>query len=883
MGRRGGCPAPLCLLFLLLQVGHRLCERAAPCQPGFTAETFALTVPQDSVAAGWALGRVSFVDCGEQQRAVYLSDDMRFKVSGDGVVSATRPLLLQRREITFSVHTWDAEGKKHSARVSLRRRRQHHHRRRHHHQQQDVALDVLTFPAPGRGLHRQKRDWVIPPINCPENERGPFPKKLVQIKSNKDKETKVFYSITGQGADTPPVGVFTIERETGWLEVTKPLDREEMDKYVLFSHAVSANGQPVEDPMEIIITVTDQNDNRPIFTKQVFIGYIEENAKPGTSVMTVNATDADDGVNVNNGIIGYSILSEEPKSAQQMFTIDPEKGIISVIGTGLDRETTPNYTLIIQAADQEGNGLTNTATAIVEVTDANDNPPVFNPTMYEGTVNENEVGVVVARLYVTDQDMQGSPAWQAVYRIKSGDQDGDFSITTDPKTNDGILKTAKGLDYETRSRYKLVVTVENAIPFTVSLPLSTASVLVVVGDMNEAPVFVPPVKRVEVMEDLPLGHEVTSYTAQDPDRDQRQKITYRMGSDPAGWLAIDPENGIVTVAQPLDRESVHAINSTYKAIVLAVDSGLPDATGTGTLLLLLQDVNDNGPMPEPRIFDICNQKPEEQMLSIVDKDLPPNTYPFQAALEHGSSANWTVKVTGQDTLVLSLVKELDPGEYSVFLRLTDGQGKGQVTPVKAQVCDCEGPAKNCERRAFIASGLGVPAILGILGGILALLILLLLLLLFARRRKVVKEPLLPPEDDMRDNVYHYDEEGGGEEDQDYDLSQLHRGLDARPEVIRNDVAPPLMAAPQYRPRPANPDEIGNFIDENLKAADTDPTAPPYDSLLVFDYEGSGSEATSLSSLNSSASDCDQDYDYLNDWGSRFKKLADLYGGGEEDD
>lgn len=62
---------------------------------------------------------------------------------------------------------------------------------------------------------------------------------------------------------------------------------------------------------------------------------------------------------------------------------------------------------------------------------------------YEGTVNENEVGVVVARLHVTDQDMQGSPAWRAVYRIKSGDQNGDFSITTDPKTNDGILKTAK--------------------------------------------------------------------------------------------------------------------------------------------------------------------------------------------------------------------------------------------------------------------------------------------------------------------------------------------------------------------------------------------------------------------------------------------------------
>ncbi|NXG36491.1 CADH1 protein, partial [Dromaius novaehollandiae] len=779
---------------------------------------------------------VSFADCAGQRRAALTTDDTRFRVRADGIVSAKRPLQLHGREIAFSVHARDAAGGKHSARVTLGRRRRHRHH--HHRHPTDAAPAVLVFPESGGGLRRRKRDWVIPPINCPENERGPFPKKLVQIKSNKDKETKVFYSITGQGADSPPVGVFTIERETGWLEVTKPLDREEIDRYMLFSHAVSANGQPVEDPMEILITVTDQNDNRPVFTKQVFVGYIEEGAKPGTSVMTVNATDADDGVNVDNGIINYSILSQEPP--HQMFTIDPEKGIISVIATGLDRESTPNYTLIIQAADQEGKGLTNTATAIIEVTDANDNTPIFDPTVYEGTVEENKAGVVVARLKVKDLDRQGSPAWRAVYHIKSGDPDNDFSITTDPQTNNGILRTAKGLDYEMKNRYDLVVGVENEVPLTVSLPTSTASVLVIVRDVNEAPIFMPPVKRVEVSEDLPVGQEVTSYTAQDPDKDQQQKITPR-------------------------------------------SAGVPDATGTGTLLLVLQDVNDNGPTPEPRFFDICNRQPEEQTLTIVDNDLPPNTYPFQAALEHGSSTNWTVKVTGQDVLVLKLVKELEPGEYNIFLKLMDSQGKAQVTSVKAQVCECEGAAKNCERRAFVAGGLGVPAILGILGGILALLILLLLLLLFARRTKVVKEPLLPPEDDMRDNVYYYDEEGGGEEDQDYDLSQLHRGLDSRPEVIRNDVAPPLMAAPQYRPRPANPDEIGNFIDENLKAADTDPTAPPYDSLLVFDYEGSGSEATSLSSLNSSASDRDQDYDYLNEWGNRFKKLADLYGGGEEDD
>nr|XP_042133563.1 cadherin-1 isoform X3 [Peromyscus maniculatus bairdii] len=832
----------------------------------------------------WHFGTVKFEGCTGRPRTAYFSEDSRFKVATDGVITLSRPLKLHKLETSFLVHAWDSTHRKLSTRVILKSVGHHQHRHHHHDPSSGSQPQVLTFPSSHQGHRRQKRDWVIPPISCPENEKGPFPKKLVQIKSNRDKETKVYYSITGQGADRPPVGVFTIERESGWLKVTEPLDREHIANYTLFSHAVSSNGQAVEDPMEIVITVTDQNDNKPEFIKEVFEGTVTEGALPGTSVMQVSATDADDDVNTYNAAIAYTIVSQDPELPHpNMFTVNRDTGVISVVTSGLDRESYPVYTLVVQAADLQGEGLSTTAKAVITVVDINDNAPIFNPSTYVGQVSENEANAVITTLKVTDNDAPHTPAWEAVYTIIN-DPEQQFVVITDPTTNDGILKTAKGLDFEAKQQYILHVTVANVAPFEGTLVPSTATVTVDVLDLNEAPIFVPAEKRVEVPEDFGVGQEITSYTAREPDIFMEQKITYRIWRDTANWLEINPETGAISTRAEMDREnSEHVKNSTYTALIIATDDGSPIATGTGTLLLVLSDVNDNAPIPEPRNMQFCQRNPQPHVINIIDPDLPPNTSPFTAELTHGASVNWTIEYNdpAQESLILKPKKALELGDYKINLKLMDNQNKDQVTTLDIVVCDCEGTVNNCMRAGYVEAGLQVPAILGILGGILALLILILLLLLFLRRRTVVKEPLLPPDDDTRDNVYYYDEEGGGEEDQDFDLSQLHRGLDARPEVTRNDVAPTLLR-PQYRPRPANPDEIGNFIDENLKAADSDPTAPPYDSLLVFDYEGSGSEAASLSSLNSSESDQDQDYDYLNEWGNRFKKLADMYGGGEDD-
>ncbi|NXS68388.1 CADHK protein, partial [Pandion haliaetus] len=625
----------------------------------------------------------------------------------------------------------------------------------------------------------------------------PPPRVSSQIKSNRDRDTKIFYSITGQGADAPPEGIFTIEKESGWMKVTQPLDRERIDKYHLFSHAVSENGKPVEEPMEIIVTVTDQNDNKPQFTQEVFRGSVPEGALPGTSVMQVTATDADDAVETYNGVIAYSILSQEPREPHpHMFTVNRATGTLSVIASGLDRERVREYTLTVQAADLDGEGLTTTALAVIEIVDVNDNAPEFDPKMVtwgpprSGTLSLQASARRAAALTVALHSQAASAPPRCVAPSVSAPSLPTVGCCPSPPLS-------QGLDYEAKKQFVLHVAVTNEDPFAVKLPTATATVTVNVEDVNEAPVFDPLVRLARVPEDVPPGQTLASCTAQDPDKAQGQRIKYLVGHDPAGWLAVHPENGLVTARDHLDRESPFAKNSTYAAVLLAVDDGSPPATGTGTLLLTLLDVNDHGPEADPRDITVCNRSPQPQVLTVTDRDLPPNTGPFRAELSHGSGDSWAVEAGDRDdTVTLRLVAPLEPDLYSVYLRLLDRPGKAQLTVITARVCDCEGPAQSCPQRSQPATGL--PFVLAALGALLALLLILLLLLLFMRRRKVTKEPLLLPEDDTRDNVFYYGEEGGGEEDQ---------------VLPRNDVAPTLLPAPQYRPRPANPDDIGTFIEE----------------------------------------------------------------------
>lgn len=133
-------------------------------------------------------------------------------------------------------------------------------------------------------------------------------------------------------------------------------------------------------------------------------------------------------------------------------------------------------------------------------------------------------------------------------------------------------------------------------------------------------------------------------------------------------------------------------------------------------------------------------------------------------------------------------------------------------------------------------------------------------------------------EDIRDNVIHYDDEGGGEEDtQAFDIGALRNPKVIEDNKIRRDIKPDSLCLPRQRQPVEDHTDIRDFINQRLQENDVDPTAPPYDSLATYAYEGNGSVAESLSSIDSVTTEADQDYDYLTDWGPRFKVLADMFG------
>ncbi|XP_070157602.1 neural-cadherin isoform X7 [Polyergus mexicanus] len=185
--------------------------------------------------------------------------------------------------------------------------------------------------------------------------------------------------------------------------------------------------------------------------------------------------------------------------------------------------------------------------------------------------------------------------------------------------------------------------------------------------------------------------------------------------------------------------------------------------------------------------------------------------------------------------------------------------------------------ENCE---LVQEGqtlkLSMGALAAILVCLLIILVLVLIFVVYNRRREAhIKYP--GPDDDVRENIINYDDEGGGEDDMTaFDITPLQIPIGG-PIPEMGGKIPPCKVAYPLGPEP----NVGIFIEDHKKRADSDPNAPPFDDLRNYAYEGGGSTAGSLESLASGTDDEQHEYEYLGAWGPRFDKLADMYGPAEE--
>ncbi|XP_059388736.1 cadherin-12-like [Carassius carassius] len=737
-----------------------------------------------------------------------------------------------------------------------------------------------------RGFQRVKRGWVWNQFFVLEEYMGSDPQYVGKLHTDLDKgESAVKYTLSGDGAGT----IFTIDQITGDIHALRSLDREEKPYYTLRAQAVDIEtNRPLEPESEFVIKVQDINDNEPKFLEGPYTASVPEMSPVGTYVMKVTATDADDPTYGNSARVVYSILHGQP-----YFSVDPKTGVIRTALPNMDREVKELYQVLIQAKDMGGQlgGLAGTTTINITLSDVNDNPPRFSKSIFHLRVPESSaVGSAVGRIKAHDLDT-GKNA-EVEYNIVPGDGGAMFDITTNEHNQEGIIMLKKPLDYETKKAYTFKVEASNAHldprfhnfgPFK-----DTATVKINILDVDEPPVFSKPSYTMDVYEDTPQGTIIGAVTAQDLDAGNspvRYSIDWK--SDLDSFFDIDPVRGTISTNELLDRESI----AQHNISVVATKVNNPVLTSRVAVTVHVLDINEFPPeLAMPYETFVCESAKVGQVIQVIsakDQDLPQagQRFSFKSPQEGVKTKNFTIRDFGNNTAgVVTLrggFKRRSQEIYHLPVLIEDGglqtlSSTGTLT-IRVCGCDTDGSLLTCSAEAiFLPVGLSTGALIAILVCIVILLVIVVLYVGVRRQKK--KETLMTSKEDIRDNVIHYDDEGGGEEDTHaFDMGTLRNPKVIKENLFRRDVKPELGLCPRRPIASQNSADISNFISQRLQEHDGDTSAPPYDSLATYAYEGEGSVADSLSSIESVKGEPEEDYDYLNEWGPRFKTLAGIFG------
>ncbi|XP_058232806.1 cadherin-7 isoform X2 [Hemibagrus wyckioides] len=718
---------------------------------------------------------------------------------------------------------------------------------------------------------RVKRGWIWNQLLVEEED--PTPKIIGQLKSTYDTgDFAIHYILSGEGAGE----IFYIDEFTGEIHVHKSLDREKKAFYVLHAEAIDRRtGQPVEPESEFIIKVQDVNDNAPHFINEPYTSSIPEMSPMGTTVLQVTAIDADDPMFGNNAKLIYSIQQGEP-----YFSVEPKTG---------------SYCKD-KVKDMLGNtgGYSATTTVTITLTDVNDNGPTFQHNLYTFAILESApVGTTVGRVMAEDADFGINARMN--YTLDDLEESATFRIQTDPTTEEGIVILARPLDYESKRRFVIAIEAINSFVDTRFLSINEfrdrTMLKILVMDVDEPPVFSAPFYEWKILENAPVGTLVGTVCARDADA-ANNPIRFSISNNIKlkNVFRIDNNNGTVFLVKPLDRETAAWQNLT----IIAKETNKNQLSSVSVVIQVL-DVNDNIPTLsrdyQPYVCEGTQAGEVIQVISAMDADDPAEGHHFYFSMMPDKilNPNFTIRDNQDNTAGIltrrSTFTRHDRILYQLPVVITDSGSPplSSTATFTISVCVCQSRG-HCESSGMEALALSMQALLGLSICFITVIVLALLMVAVWKHKIVQQQKPVMEELDTEEyskKIIHFDE-SEGIPDAPNQIVPLRPHPHCRKSTFcREEMAASVRLSLCHSHLIGPEDEVFHqFMIDRLAEADQDPCVPPYDCLHYYVFEGTGSLAGSLSSLESSNFD-----PYLNrpyDPGPGFLRLSRWQGANDYD-
>uniref|UniRef100_A0A673ANW1 Cadherin, EGF LAG seven-pass G-type receptor 3 n=1 Tax=Sphaeramia orbicularis TaxID=375764 RepID=A0A673ANW1_9TELE len=389
---------------------------------------------------------------------------------------------------------------------------------------------------------------------------------------------------------------FEIDPRSGLITTRGAVDRETNEHYTLQVEATDQGKEPSprSATVKVHITVLDENDNVPQFSEKRYVVAVKEDVRPHSKILRVSATDRDKD---NNAAVHYNISG----NSRGQFFIDSITGEIQVVAP-LDYESEREYALRVRAQDNGRPPLSNnTGIVSIQVTDVNDNPPIFVSTPFQASVLESApIGSSILHIQAIDTDSGDNARLE--YRLTGTSSDTPFVINSAT----GWVTVKSTLDREAVEHYFFGVEARDyGMP-----PLSaTASVTITVMDVNDnRPEFLQKEYYARLNEDAAVGTSVVTVTA--VDRDVNSAVTYQItGGNTRNRFAISTAGsaGLLSLALPLDYKQ----ERRYVLTVTASDRTLHD---TCQVHINITDANTHRPVFQSAHYSIS-----------VNEDRPPGS------------------------------------------------------------------------------------------------------------------------------------------------------------------------------------------------------------------------------------------------------------------